>query len=340
MKRGANVALTQEIPGLTGLVLGVSWNAGAETRRSRTTWSFAAILCGADGRARRRPDFVFFNQLSSPGAVGAAAGAALGGDQEQIEVDLAAVPRRGRPDRGRALHQRGPGAAAHARSAALAASIRVLDARDNQELVRSEELAPALHDRDRGGARRAVPAPAATGSSRCSVRATRRASPASPPTTGCRCDPSDDPATAPAAPRPDLPAPPLEAETARAAPAAEFVTGHATRRTITTRPRARAARRPRRPRPAAPPSASPARCPSSSRWISPGRRHQRRPAAPAPATGHIAGRGPRHRRRPRPAPTRSRPRPPRGRPSRRRRAGPPRRGCTATRGSAPVSSNC
>ena len=31
MKRGANVALTREIPGLAGVVLGVSWNAGAET---------------------------------------------------------------------------------------------------------------------------------------------------------------------------------------------------------------------------------------------------------------------------------------------------------------------
>ena len=29
MKRGANVALTQEIPSLTGVVLGVRWNAGS-----------------------------------------------------------------------------------------------------------------------------------------------------------------------------------------------------------------------------------------------------------------------------------------------------------------------
>ena len=31
MKRGSNVALTREIPSLTGLVLGVRWDAGAET---------------------------------------------------------------------------------------------------------------------------------------------------------------------------------------------------------------------------------------------------------------------------------------------------------------------
>ena len=30
LRRGANVALTQEIPTLTGVVLGVRWNAGAE----------------------------------------------------------------------------------------------------------------------------------------------------------------------------------------------------------------------------------------------------------------------------------------------------------------------
>ena len=65
MKRGANVALTREIPGLQSLVLGVTWNAGAE-RVLDDNLVLAAVLCGPDGRARNDQDFVFFNQISSP----------------------------------------------------------------------------------------------------------------------------------------------------------------------------------------------------------------------------------------------------------------------------------
>src|ERR1700751_454993 len=91
MKRGANAALTREIPGLTGLVLGMSWNAGAEHVLDENL-VFAAILCGTDGRARNDQDFVFFNQISSPDQSVQQLEKALGGDNEQIEVDLAAVP--------------------------------------------------------------------------------------------------------------------------------------------------------------------------------------------------------------------------------------------------------
>src|ERR1700742_1979921 len=91
MKRGANVALTREIPGLTGLVLGMRWNAGAE-RVLEDNLVFAAILCGPDGRVRSDADFVFFNQLSSPEQSVEQLEQALDGDNEQIEVELAAVP--------------------------------------------------------------------------------------------------------------------------------------------------------------------------------------------------------------------------------------------------------
>ena len=64
MKRGANVSLTREIPGLKGVVLGMSWNAGAE-RVLDDNLVFAAILCGSDGRARSDKDFVFFNPSES-----------------------------------------------------------------------------------------------------------------------------------------------------------------------------------------------------------------------------------------------------------------------------------
>lgn len=142
MKRGANVALTREIPGLTGLVLGLRWNAGAE-RVLEENLVFAAVLCGADGHARSDRDFVFFNQLSSPEESVQQLEKALDGDQEQILLDLPGVPPEierivlllyvnETPGQRRTLGQ--------LRSCVL----RVLDAADNRELVRSEELAHAF----------------------------------------------------------------------------------------------------------------------------------------------------------------------------------------------------
>ena len=142
MKRGAKVALTREIPGLTGLVLGMRWNAGAE-RVLEESLVFAAILCGADGRARTDQDFVFFNQLSSPERSVQQLEEALGGDQEQIEVDLAAVP----PEIDRivvVLYVNENPAQRRTLGQLRSCVIRVLDGRDNRELVRSEELAAAF----------------------------------------------------------------------------------------------------------------------------------------------------------------------------------------------------
>jgi tellurium resistance protein TerD len=142
MKRGANVALTREIPGLTGLVLGMSWNAGAE-RALDDNLVFAAILCGADGRARSDQDFVFFNQLSSPEQSVQQLEQALGNDSEQIVVDLAAVP----AEIARivvVLYVNDGPAQRRTLGRLRSCVIRVLDAADNRELVRSEELARAF----------------------------------------------------------------------------------------------------------------------------------------------------------------------------------------------------
>jgi tellurium resistance protein TerD len=142
MKRGANVALTREIPGLKGLVLGMSWNAGAE-RVLDDNLVFAAILCGTDGRARSDKDFVFFNQLTSADQSVQQLEKALGDDREQIEVDLAAVPPE--VDRIAVVLYVNEGPAQRRTLGQLRACvIRVLDAADNRELVRSEDLASAF----------------------------------------------------------------------------------------------------------------------------------------------------------------------------------------------------
>jgi tellurium resistance protein TerD len=142
MKRGANVALTQEIPGLRSVVLGMSWNAGAE-RVLEDNLVFAAILCGSDGRARSDQDFVFFNQLASPDQSVQQLEQALGSDNEQIVVELAAVP--ADVERVAVVLYVNEGPAQRRTLGQLRSCvIRVLDAADNRELVRSEELASAF----------------------------------------------------------------------------------------------------------------------------------------------------------------------------------------------------
>ncbi len=142
MKRGANVALTREIPGLQALVVGVAWNAGAE-RVLDDGLVLAAVLCGADGRARSDQDFVFFNQITSSDQSTQHLERALGGDNEQLEISLADVPAEiarvvvvlyvnDGPAQRRTLGQ------------LRSCIVRVLNAADNAELVRSEDLSRAF----------------------------------------------------------------------------------------------------------------------------------------------------------------------------------------------------
>jgi tellurium resistance protein TerD len=144
MKRGANVALTREIPGLSGLVVGVSWNAGSETVLTDNL-VLAAILTDAANHALSDEYFVFFNQLASPDLSVHQLEQALGGDQEQIEIDLAAVP--ANVERIVAVLYLNDGPAQHSTLGQLRSCVvRVLNLADNAELVRSEELATVLHD--------------------------------------------------------------------------------------------------------------------------------------------------------------------------------------------------
>jgi tellurium resistance protein TerD len=120
----------------------MSLNAGAEHVLDESL-VFAAMLCGPDGRARSDKDFVFFNQLTSTDESVHQLEQALGGDREQIEIELGGVP----PEVERIVAvlyvNEGP---AQRRTLGQLRScvIRVLNAADNRELVRSEELASAL----------------------------------------------------------------------------------------------------------------------------------------------------------------------------------------------------
>ncbi len=142
MKRGANVALTREVPGLTGVVIGMAWNAGAEQALTDNLVS-AAILVGADGKARGESDFVFFNQLATPDLSVQDLQRVVGEDQDQIVVDLTAVP--ADVDRIVIALYVNPGPAQRRTLGQLRSfSVRVLNAADDTELVRSEDLSAGL----------------------------------------------------------------------------------------------------------------------------------------------------------------------------------------------------
>lgn len=142
MQRGTNVELTREVPDLTGLVVGVHWNAGAETVLADNLVT-AAILCDARGRALSEQHFVFFNQLRAPELSVQQLEQAVGEDDDQIEIHLDAVPAaverivivlyvNDSPGARRTLGQ------------LKGCTVRVLNLADNAELVRSEDLAPGL----------------------------------------------------------------------------------------------------------------------------------------------------------------------------------------------------
>jgi tellurium resistance protein TerD len=142
MRRGANVALTREIPGLTRVVLGVSWNPGAE-RVLEENLVLATVLCDSEGKAPSAEHFVFFNQLSSPEESVTQVETALAGDREQVEIDLPDVP----ADIARvvvAVYLNDGTAARRTLAQLRDITVVVREAGSGRELVRSENLAPAL----------------------------------------------------------------------------------------------------------------------------------------------------------------------------------------------------
>ncbi len=95
LSKGGNVSLTKEAPGLTAVTVGLGWDV-----RSTTGDDFdldaSAILVDPAGKVTGDKDFVFFNNLQSgDGSVKHLGDNLTGegeGDDEQVNVDLAAVP--------------------------------------------------------------------------------------------------------------------------------------------------------------------------------------------------------------------------------------------------------
>ena len=142
MKRGSNVDFTREIPGLTGVVVGVRWDAGAE-KPLADNLVMATILCDARNKALSAQHCVFFNQLSSPDLSVTELETALGDDNDQVEIDLSAVP----ADVVRiavVLYVNEGSSQRRTLGQLKSCEVRLLNLADNVELVRSEDLAPGL----------------------------------------------------------------------------------------------------------------------------------------------------------------------------------------------------
>ena len=95
LSKGGNVSLTKEAPGMTRVTVGLGWDANTFTG-SEFDLDAQAIMVGPDGKVPGDGFFVFFNQLKSPeGSVEHLGDNLTGqgeGDDEQINVNLAAVP--------------------------------------------------------------------------------------------------------------------------------------------------------------------------------------------------------------------------------------------------------
>lgn len=143
MERGATVELTREVPGLRSVVLGVAWKTSEPALDENLV--VAALLCDAGGKATGDGDAVFFNQLSSAGGSVSQLESGLGGDSEQVEIDLDAVPPA--VERVVVVAYVNEGTAARRSLGQLRAlTIRVLNLDGDVELVRSADLAPPLTD--------------------------------------------------------------------------------------------------------------------------------------------------------------------------------------------------
>ncbi len=88
LQQGANASLSELMPVVGTIVVGFGWRL-IESNGPVTELVPSAIICDASGKAISDEHFVFFNQLAAPdGEVKYVDG----GDEEQLELDLASVP--------------------------------------------------------------------------------------------------------------------------------------------------------------------------------------------------------------------------------------------------------
>jgi len=95
LNKGGNVSLSKEAPGLTAVIVGLGWDPRT-TSGADFDLDASALMCNTSGKILSDGHFVFFNNLTSPdGSVEHSGDNLTGGgdgDDEQIKINLAAVP--------------------------------------------------------------------------------------------------------------------------------------------------------------------------------------------------------------------------------------------------------
>ena len=95
LSKGGNVSLTKAAPNLTAVTVGLGWDARATTGADFDL-DASALALGEDHKIKSDQYFIFFNNLRSPdGSIEHLGDNLTGGgdgDDEQVKVDLSAVP--------------------------------------------------------------------------------------------------------------------------------------------------------------------------------------------------------------------------------------------------------
>jgi len=95
LSKGGNVNLSKEAPGLKKLLVGLGWDPRA-TDGKEFDLDGSAFLLNSTGKVRSDADFVFYNNLkSADGSIVHSGDNRSGqgdGDDEKVNIDLAAVP--------------------------------------------------------------------------------------------------------------------------------------------------------------------------------------------------------------------------------------------------------
>ncbi|MDO4719451.1 MAG: TerD family protein [Peptostreptococcaceae bacterium] len=96
LQKGQKVSLTKENPGLSKVVVGLGWDTNRYDSGGAFDLDTAAFFLTDTGKVSRPEDFVFYGNLSHPSGAATHMGDNLTGegegDDEQIKIDLSAVP--------------------------------------------------------------------------------------------------------------------------------------------------------------------------------------------------------------------------------------------------------
>lgn len=96
LKKGQKVSLTKGNPGLNKVVVGLGWDVNQFDTGGDFDLDTAAFLLADSGKVSRPEDFVFFGNLKHPSGsvehMGDNLTGAGDGDDEQIKIDLSAIP--------------------------------------------------------------------------------------------------------------------------------------------------------------------------------------------------------------------------------------------------------